>query len=137
MKDAILNAHSYNKIETDNLRIPMINTGIIDPPKPTNATKLLIIVQTKKGKPSDNLIRGTNDFIKTKRPIYVLQFNDDFVKYFNDFKPRRIDYFEPDEVIEPNGETSYKPDQNFLESYFKTVNDDCLKFYLEKKRLRQ
>jgi len=130
MNEGIVKAHAYDEIETENLRIPMINTSVIDPPA-TKSAKLLMIVQVKTGKPSDNLIRAVNNFIKTKKPIYILQFNDNFLKYFDDFEPKRVDYFEPNEV-KINDDVTYQPDQDFFDSYLKTVNDDCLEFYRSK-----
>jgi len=133
LNDGIIKAYSYNEIKTKNLRIPMINTSVIDPPATENSTKFLMIVQQKTGKPSDNLLRAVNNFIKTKKPIYILQFNDDFLKYFNDFEPKRVDYYEPiEEKI--NGDIIYQPDQDFFDSYMKTLNDDCLEYYRSVKK---
>jgi len=117
--ESIARATSYDEINTKNLRVDMMDTSVIDPPV-IDYNKFLIIVQAVKGKPSDNLIRSVNQFIKTKKPIYVLQFNDDFLEHFDDFEPQSVDYFEP----EKNEFGKYIPNPDFLEEYMNFVNDD-------------
>jgi len=117
--ESIARATSYDEINTKNLRVDMMDTSVIDPPV-IDYNKFLIIVQAVKGKPSDNLIRSVNQFIKTKKPIYVLQFNDDFLEHFDDFEPQAVNYFEP----EKNEFGKYIPNPDFLEEYMNFVNDD-------------
>lgn len=126
-EEKIAELHSYKQFKMGNTQINAINTSVIDPPNLTHQA-MTIIVQMKKGKPSDNLIRTVNDYIKTKKPIYVLQFNDDFLKHFNDFKPKNIQYFKPIETIQ-NGQTAYLPDmENFYEEYIKFVHNDMREY---------
>ncbi len=117
--ESIARATSYDEINTKNLRVDMMDTSVIDPPV-IDYNKFLIIVQAVKGKPSDNLIRSVNQFIKTKKPIYVLQFNDDFLEHFDDFEPQAVNFFEP----EKNEFGKYIPNPDFLEEYMNFVNDD-------------
>lgn len=103
------------------MRVNAIDCSVIDPPS-NDENLFLSVVQMKNGKPSENLRRNVNDFIKTGKPLYVLYVEDDYLDHFDKFEPRiSINYSDQIEKIDEN---SYKPTEKTLNEFMKIVYDD-------------
>jgi len=105
------------------MRVNSIDCSVIDPPS-TDENLFLTVVQMKDGKPSENLRRNVNEFIKSGKPLYVLYVEDDYLDHFDKFEPRiSINY---SEEIEKLDDKSYKPTEKTLNEFMKIVYDDLL-----------